>query len=392
MEKVYIYKIFERFWHWSQALIIFFLMLTGFEIHGSFGSYELFGFENSVVWHQIAAWAFLTLIVFAIFWHITSGEWKQYIPTTKLIKEQFMYYIGGIFKNAPHPTNKTVYNKFNPLQRMIYLGLKILVIPVMVISGFIYLYFQYPKFGIELESLDTVALIHTLGAYILIAFVIAHVYLTTITGVKPLSSIKAMITGWEEMEKEEIKVVVEEEMEVALKSIKKKLHAGDDRSKILDQALEEVEGKLGVKRETYFRDAISESGAGYFCIGKDGIYKEVNKAWLNLYKYDSKNEIIGQHYRLSRSSEDFVELEKTVAKVLQGETINHGEVKRICKDGSVGYHTLTLSPVYLDDKIECFEGFVIDTTDKHFAETEMEKKKERLAHRKPIDPENNSNK
>jgi len=392
MEKVYIYKIFERFWHWSQALLIFFLMLTGFEIHGSFGSYELFGFENSVVWHQIAAWAFLTLIVFAIFWHITSGEWKQYIPTTKLIKEQFMYYIGGIFKNAPHPTNKTVYNKFNPLQRMIYLGLKILVIPVMVISGFIYLYFQYPKFGIELESLDTVALIHTLGAYILIAFVIAHVYLTTITGVKPLSSIKAMITGWEEMEKEEIKVVVEEEMEVALKSIKKKLHAGDDRSKILDQALEEVEGKLGVKRETYFRDAISESGAGYFCIGKDGIYKEVNKAWLNLYKYDSKNEIIGKHYRLSRSSEDFVELEKTVAKVLQGETINHGEVKRICKDGSVGYHTLTLSPVYLDDKIDCFEGFIIDTTDKHFAETEMEKKKQRLAHRKPIDPENNSNK
>jgi len=106
---------------------------------------------------------FLTLIVFAIFWHVTSGEWRQYIPTTKLIKEQFMYYIGGIFKNAPHPTNKTVYNKFNPLQRMIYLGLKILVIPIMVISGFIYLYFQYPKFGIELESLDVIALIHTLG-------------------------------------------------------------------------------------------------------------------------------------------------------------------------------------------------------------------------------------
>ena len=379
MEKVYIYKIFERFWHWAQVLLIVFLMITGFEIHGSFA---LFGFENSVEWHQIAAWAFLILIVFAIFWHATSGEWRQYIPTTKLIKEQFMYYIGGIFQNAPHPTNKTVYNKFNPLQRMIYLGLKILVIPVMVISGFIYLYFQYPKFGMELESLEFVALIHTLGAYVLMAFIIAHVYLTTITGVKPLSSIKAMITGWEEMEEEEIKIVVEEEMEVALNIIKNKLDAGDETSTILDQALEEVEDKLGVKRETYFRDAISDSGAGYFCIGKDGIYKEVNKTWLDLYKYDSKDEIIGKHYRLSRTDEDFKELEDSVAKVLKGETINHGEVKRICKGGGEGFHTLTLSPVFLDDKIECFEGFIIDTTARHLAEHEMLKKKIRIAERK----------
>ncbi len=380
MEKVYIYKIFERFWHWAQVLLIFFLMVTGFEIHGSL---ELFGFENSVVWHQIAAWAFLILIVFAIFWHATSGEWRQYVPTTKLIKEQFMYYIGGIFENAPHPTNKTVYNKFNPLQRMIYLGLKILVIPVMVISGFIYLYFQYPKFGIELESLEIVAFVHTLGAYVLMAFVIAHVYLTTITGVKPLSSIKAMITGWEEMEDEEIKIVVEEEMEVALKIIKSKLHAGEETSGILDHALEEVEDKLGVnKRETYFRDAISDSGAGYFCIGRDGIYKEVNKTWLDLYKYSSKDEILGKHYRLSRNDEDFKELEETVSRVLKGETINHGEVKRVCKDGKEGYHTLTLSPVFVDDKIDCFEGFIIDTTARHLAEHEMLKKKIRLSERR----------
>jgi len=387
MEKIYIYKVFERFWHWSQALIIGFLGVTGFEIHGSF---SLFGFENAVRWHSITAWVFLILIVFAIFWHFTSGEWRQYIPTTKLLKEQFMYYIGGIFNNAPHPTNKTVYNKFNPLQRMIYLGLKILVIPVIVTSGFLYLYFQYPKFGIEFQSLEPIALIHTFGAYILLAFVIAHVYLTTVTGVKSLSSIKAMITGWEEMEEEEIKMVVEEEMEVALQEIKGKLKAGDEKSDLLDDALGAVEEKLGVKRETFFRDAIAESSAGYFCIGKDGYYKEVNDAWLKLYKYNSKNEIIDQHYRLSRTEEDFKELEASVVKVLQGETINHGEVKRICKDGSEGYHTLTLSPVYIDDEISCFEGFIIDTTAKHLAEHEMLKKKIRLAERQKKNKEENN--
>ncbi len=378
MKKVYIYKGFERFWHWSQTIIILTLIFTGFEIHGTT---SFIGYEGAVEIHNIAGWTFLVLIVFAIFWHITSGEWRQYIPTVKLVMAQFNYYIGGIFQNAPHPTNKTVYNKFNPLQRIIYLGLKILVIPVMVGTGFLYLYFQYPKFGIELDGLESVALIHTFGAYVLLAFVGIHVYLTTVTGIKPLSSIEAMITGWEEMEEEEIKIVVEEEMEVALKDIKGKLKVTEGKSDLLDEALEEVEEKLGVKRETYFRDAISQSAAGYFCIGKDGLFKEVNDAWVNLYKYGSKEEIVGQHYRLSRAEEDFKELEATVEKVLQGETINHGEVKRICKDGSEGYHTLTLSPVYFGDKIDGLEGFIIDTTAKHLAEYEILKKKIRIEER-----------
>jgi len=100
----------------------------------------------------------------------------------------------------------------------------------------------------------------------------------------------------------------------------------------------------------------------------------VNESWLNLYKY-TREDIIGKHYRLSRAEEDFKELEATVKNVLQGETINHGEVKRICKDGSVGYHTLTLSPVFVNDEIGCFEGFIIDTTDKHLAERELMKKR-----------------
>jgi len=102
---------------------------------------------------------------------------------------------------------------------------------------------------------------------------------------------------------------------------------------------------------------------------------------LQLYKYSTRDEIIGHHYKLSRTDDDFKELEETVSKVLKGETINHGEVKRICKDGSIGYHTLTLSPVYVEGEIHCFEGFIIDTTDRRMAEHEILKKKIRLEER-----------
>ncbi len=201
MKKVYIYKGFERFWHWTQVLLIFFLVLTGFEVHSSF---TFFGYENAVVFHRYAAYAFIVLIIFAIFWHFTTGEWKQYIPTTKFLKDQINYYLLGIFKNAPHPTKKTVLSKLNPLQRLTYLGLKLIVIPVMVLSGLFYMYYRYSQSNgsvgsMNLDNLEGVASLHIIGAYALIAFVVVHIYLTT-TGHSIFSNLKAMMTGFEELD------------------------------------------------------------------------------------------------------------------------------------------------------------------------------------------------
>jgi thiosulfate reductase cytochrome b subunit len=145
------------------------------------------------------------LIVFAIFWHFTTGEWRQYLPTRTHLRAQIEYYITGIFRNAPHPTRKTALTKLNPLQRLVYLALKILVIPIMVLSGLLYMYYRYPQSGkiysLNIDGLETIALLHTAGAFFLISFVIVHVYLIT-TGHTPTSNLKAMITGYEEIEEE----------------------------------------------------------------------------------------------------------------------------------------------------------------------------------------------
>jgi len=199
---VLIYKGFERFWHWMHALLIFFLAFTGFEVHGI---YSFFGFEEAVEYHNIAAYLFLALTVFAIFWHLTTGEYKQYIPTFKNIKAYLDFYLFGIFRNAPHPTQKTLISKLNPLQRLTYFSLKIVLIPALVVSGLLYMFYRYPtRYGIEsinINSLEAVALIHTMFAIAIVAFVIGHIYLTT-TGTTLTSNIRAMLTGYEELEDE----------------------------------------------------------------------------------------------------------------------------------------------------------------------------------------------
>ncbi len=201
MKRVRIYKRFEIFWHWAQALLVLLLALTGFDLRFRF--FELFGFEASVEAHKICAWAFMVLIVFAIFWHFTTGEWKQYLPTRKYLKAMIRFYLVGIFEGAPHPVKKTVLSKLNPLQRLAYLGLKLLLIPVLVTSGLAYFFYNdWESIGLAWLELGWVARIHVLGAYLLIAFVIGHIYLTT-TGRSPRANMKAMVTGWEELEEED---------------------------------------------------------------------------------------------------------------------------------------------------------------------------------------------
>jgi len=317
-KRTYIYKSFERFWHWSQALLIIFLILTGLEVHSVF---HIFGFDGAVTLHNWAAWAFLVLIVFAIFWHFVTGEWKQYIPTAKYIKEQMNYYIFGIFKGAPHPTKKTVYNKFNPLQRIIYLGLKILVIPVQVLTGIAYMYHMYPDSIWHSTGLNYIAYIHTFGALILIAFVIAHIYLTT-TGDTPTESLYAMLTGWE----------------------------------LLDIDEDELQNEHLVK-------AVKNSVAGYYRIDSKGFIIDVNKAWLDMYKCKDKSHYIGKHYAETRNEEDLEVLNSCVKDALEGKTIKGVFVKRKCADGSIGQHILSMKPVYTDGVVTEVEGFIIDIED-----------------------------
>ena len=198
VERIYVFKRFERFWHWAQATLIILMLITGFEVHGA---YNLFGFEQAVNYHSIFAWMLVGLWVFAIFWHFTTGEWKQYIPTTEKIVAMVRFYSVGIFKGAPHPFRPTVLRKHNPLQRLAYLGVLLLIGPLLWLTGWFYLFYgSWQAWGLSnYLSLEWVAFFHTAGAFMMLAFLIGHIYLTT-TGHTPTSHIRAMITGWEEVD------------------------------------------------------------------------------------------------------------------------------------------------------------------------------------------------
>jgi thiosulfate reductase cytochrome b subunit len=194
-QRVYLFKAFERFWHWSQAALVIFMLVTGFEIHGTFSN---FGFRNAVEYHTIAAWTLVGLWVFAIFWHATTGEWRHYIPTTDRIRAIMHFYSSGIFHGEPHPFKPTPLQKHNPLQRLTYLAILVLLSPLLWITGWLSLFHsKWDAWGLGSLQLEWVAVAHTAGAFLMLAFLVSHVYLAT-TGPRLTSQVKAMVTGWEE--------------------------------------------------------------------------------------------------------------------------------------------------------------------------------------------------
>jgi thiosulfate reductase cytochrome b subunit len=197
MEKVLLYTRFLRLWHWLQALLVLFLLLTGFEVHGL---YTLFGYEDASTWHRLAAWALIGLWMLAWFWHLTTGEWKQYVPSpVDRVVAMLRYYGFGIFKGEPHPFHKDRWHRHNPLQRLAYLSAHVMIGPLLWLSGLLYItYNLWPVFGIQGLELWVVAAAHTAGAFLMIAFLIVHLYLALTTADQPLGNLKAMISGYEE--------------------------------------------------------------------------------------------------------------------------------------------------------------------------------------------------
>ncbi len=202
-KSVYIYSLYERFWHWLQAIAIIGLIFTGLIIHAP----DVFGivsFASAVYVHNALAFILLVNAFLAVFYNVSSGAIRRFIPQPhgffSQAMEQAMYYIKGIFRNEPHPFEKNPEVRLNPLQKITYLVILNVLLPLQIITGILIWGAQhFPQFLQEIGGLSLLVPMHSLIAWFFAAFLIAHIYLTT-TGYTPMAAIKAMIVGWEDIE------------------------------------------------------------------------------------------------------------------------------------------------------------------------------------------------
>jgi len=202
-KRVKLYDAYDRIWHWLQAGVILLLLLTGLIIHKPH-IFGIFSFRYVVEVHNVLGFILLINAALALFYTLASGTIKRFFPNPDglFIRtfEQAMFYTRGIFAGEAHPLEKTPQNRLNPLQQVTYLAIINILLPAQVVTGFLIWGSQYwPALTGMLGGLPVLGPVHTFLAWAFAAFIVMHVYLTT-TGETPLSGIKAMVTGWEDVE------------------------------------------------------------------------------------------------------------------------------------------------------------------------------------------------
>lgn len=201
--KIYLHPLTERIWHWLHALAVVMLAITGIQIHWAY-KIHMFSLKTAIDIHNFFG-AFLVLdFLLWLFYNLFSKRIKHYIPTkfdlTKGAIIQGKFYGLGIFQGKPHPFAPTEDNKFNPMQKLSYFGLMTFLVPFLLATGILFMFpVRFAGIIKAIGGMTVVGIAHTAIAFIIVSFIVVHIYLTT-TGHTIFEEIETMITGWKETE------------------------------------------------------------------------------------------------------------------------------------------------------------------------------------------------
>jgi len=204
-EYVYLTPMPVRIWHWLNALGIVTLCVTGLQIRfpdvvNIFGTYKA-----AIRLHNTAGVVVsISYILWLFYYMFVAGTLlKLYVPKLDDIKSglvrQAFFYFFHYFLGKPNPHHATPENKFNPMQKTAYLAIMLVLLPLVIVSGYLLMYIAPLR-----EIVHVIGGIKMLvGAHFLIAcsfcaFLFVHIYLATL-GQTPLAYFKPMWDGWEEV-------------------------------------------------------------------------------------------------------------------------------------------------------------------------------------------------
>ncbi|MFA6126254.1 MAG: cytochrome b/b6 domain-containing protein [Bacteroidales bacterium] len=204
--KVYLYPIWIRLWHITNALLCLILIISGINMHYASPEGTRIRFDLAVSMHNISGIILTVSYVFFFLGNLFTGNGIHYVIQfkgfLKRLWKQMYYYTIGVFKKeeAPFPIGGA--RKFNPLQQVTYAVIMYFILPILFITGWALL---FPNIIIEewlgINGFAATDFLHIVGGFAVSIFLLIHLYFATM-GKKPTDHYKAMITGYHEDESE----------------------------------------------------------------------------------------------------------------------------------------------------------------------------------------------
>jgi thiosulfate reductase cytochrome b subunit len=208
MQQIYVHPLPVRIWHMVNAAGFVVMILTGIQIR-YLDLVSVLSFKTAVTLHNWTGFALIANYFVWLLFYLFSDKIRVYHPELSPAKHfrdsfrQMQYYGYGIFKGSPNPHVVSAYDKFNPMQSMMYQVVMLLLVPVVFVTGL--LLWDVKRFGAFVDLVGGVRVVDTVHVLIFIFFsffIFFHIYMGSL-GHTVTAHYKAMfVTGYEEIEGE----------------------------------------------------------------------------------------------------------------------------------------------------------------------------------------------
>lgn len=205
--KVYLYPIWIRLWHISNAILCIILIISGISMHYASPNAPTIRFDIAVSMHNISGVLLSVSYLFFVLGNLFTGNGRNYMIRFRgfwsRLWKQFYYYSIGVFQKQEPPFPIGSARKFNPLQQFTYLGVMYLILPLLFITGWGLMFPNIiPETWLGINGFAATDLLHIIGGFVVSLFLLIHLYFATM-GKKPTDHYKAMITGYHDDESAE---------------------------------------------------------------------------------------------------------------------------------------------------------------------------------------------
>ena len=144
-------------------------------------------------WHFFFAWIFALNGLLYVIYNIVNGHMRKFLLTPKeaaRVPAMVLYYF-RIRKESPQES------EYNPLQKMAYTGVFLLLTPLIMLSGMA----MSPQLNTAFHWLpamfggrQSARSIHFMLTFLFVGFTFGHVFMVLVTGV--LNNMRSIVTGW----------------------------------------------------------------------------------------------------------------------------------------------------------------------------------------------------
>jgi thiosulfate reductase cytochrome b subunit len=190
-----------RLWHGVTALLFIVLTVTGLVLHFAAPSFTPINYGTATTLHDMSGIFLAVLYGIHLIVISATGYWRHYIPVAhglwRRVKAQVAYYAIGMGRDESRAAPSLGETRFNVLQQLTYLMVVFGLLPLLIVTGLIYLYYPafVPEKVLDLAGLWPIALAHYALGILGTAYLIIHIYMATVGRPNAGASLRLMLTG-----------------------------------------------------------------------------------------------------------------------------------------------------------------------------------------------------